>query len=144
VTTYYLAGPMSGIPQFNFPAFFAAAAELRARGYDIVSPAELDDEEDKGAALKSVDGAPGTGTSGGQKTWADFLARDVKLIADKVQGIIYLQPNWYKSRGARLESFVGLLQSPSFEFLEYNGPDMPVTAIDREDVLSIIYTEMMG
>lgn len=41
----YLAGPMSNIPQFNFPAFDDAAADLRARGWDIVSPAELDRPE---------------------------------------------------------------------------------------------------
>ena len=137
---YYLAGPMSNYPQFNFPAFIAAAADIRARGFDLVSPAELDAENGVDVqAMGSKDGDASKLT----QTWADLLARDVKLIADQVQGIIFLQPDWYKSRGARLESFVGLLQK-EFEFLEYNGPDMPLTAIDREDVLSTIYTEMMG
>jgi len=139
---YYLAGPMSGIPQFNFPAFYAAAADLRQRGYDIVSPAELDDQEDKGAALKSADGNASDRTLV-KKTWAEFLARDVKLIADEVQGIIFLSTDWYKSRGARLEAFVGLLQK-DFEFLQYMGPHCPLLREDRDDVLSAIYTEMMG
>ena len=57
---WYLAGPMSGIPQFNFPLFMKAAQELRdVHELDIVSPAELDDEETKAAALASPDGAPG-------------------------------------------------------------------------------------
>lgn len=104
---YYLAGPMTGIPQFNFPAFAAAANRLRQLGYDIVSPAELDDEKTKAAALASNDGAPGSGSTNGE-TWGDFLARDVKLIADNVSGVVFL-PGWEKSRGARLEAFVGLL-----------------------------------
>ncbi len=38
----YVAGPMRGYPQFNFPAFNTAAAELRARGHIVFNPAERD------------------------------------------------------------------------------------------------------
>jgi hypothetical protein len=106
VTKVYLAGPMTGIPQFNFPAFDAAAAALREAGYDVVSPAEMDDPETRAAALASPDGAPGSGSSSGE-TWGDFLARDVKLIADGGLDAIVVLPGWERSRGARLETFVG-------------------------------------
>jgi Domain of unknown function (DUF4406) len=117
---------MSGIPKFNFPAFFAAAQDLRSCGFEVVSPAEIDNEEDKGEALASPDGAPS-----GRKTWGDFLARDVKLIADAgIQGIVFL-PGWSTSRGAKLEAFVGLLQK-NFKFWQYdagaNGPVHPIPA----------------
>lgn len=102
----YLAGPMTGLPQFNFPAFDAAASQLRDRGYDVVSPAELDDPETRKAALASPDGAPGTGSHEGE-TWGDFLARDVKLIADGGIEAIFVLPGWHRSRGARLETFIG-------------------------------------
>lgn len=128
MTTYYLAGPMSGIPQFNFPLFYRVTETLRIAGMDVVSPAELDDQEDKGAAMSSPDGDHTNRVHMGNKTWADFLARDVKLIADKVQGIIFL-PDWHKSRGARLEAFVGLLQ-PNFEFFQY--VDISDTAFSLE------------
>src|SRR3954451_12937594 len=42
--SYYLAGPMSNRPAFNFPAFDEASKKLRSEGYLIVSPAELEDE----------------------------------------------------------------------------------------------------
>jgi hypothetical protein len=110
----YLAGPMSGYPQFNFPAFYDAAAKLRSQGFDVVSPAELDDQEDKGAALASPDGDP----KAAKRTWGDFLARDVKLLADTgIEGIVFL-PGWEQSKGAKLEAYVGLLQD--FEFYAYN------------------------
>lgn len=118
---YYLAGPMSNIPQFNFPAFYAAAEDLRSAGNEIVSPAELDDQEDSGAAMSSPDGNPGSRDHMGGKTWGDFLSRDVKLIADGVDGIVFL-PNWEKSRGARLEAFVGILCG--HRFARY-VPDLP-------------------
>lgn len=104
----YIAGPMTGIPQYNFPAFDAAADLLRAMGYEVVSPAELDDPEDRERALQSLDGAPQTAASFG-KSWADFLARDVKLITDGGIDAIITLAGWERSRGARLETFVGYL-----------------------------------
>ena len=104
----YIAGPMTGYPQFNIPAFDSAAEDLRRLGHDVVSPAELDDPEDRAAALASPDGGTIHYTKG--KTWGDFLARDVKLIADGgIEGIIVL-PGWSMSKGARLETFVGHLK----------------------------------
>lgn len=102
----YIAGPMTGIPQFNFPAFDAAAEHLRQIGYEVVSPAELDDPDDREAALQSKDGSMLNGHGKQKKTWGDFLARDVKLLADGgIEGIFVL-PGWNKSSGARLETFV--------------------------------------
>lgn len=36
----YVAGPMTGLPEFNYPAFNAAAAAWRAAGWDVENPAE--------------------------------------------------------------------------------------------------------
>lgn len=38
--TFYLAGPMSGRPDLNYPAFNAAALLLRAMGHVVFNPAE--------------------------------------------------------------------------------------------------------
>jgi hypothetical protein len=118
---------MTNLPQMNFPAFYAAAKNLREMGYDVVSPAELDDTHDAAIALSSPDGTPNHPT----KTWGDFLARDVKIIADGgVQGIIFL-PGWEASRGARLEASLGLLQ-PGFAFFQYTCRHVHV--LSRRDV----------
>lgn len=36
----YIAGPMSGLPDHNYPAFHAAAAAWRAAGWTVANPAE--------------------------------------------------------------------------------------------------------
>jgi hypothetical protein len=115
---YYLAGPMSGIPQFNYPAFYRIAKKLRNMGYEIQSPAEMDTSAEQEAAMASPDGNIANFTSKSGSTWGDILAKDVKLVADKVDGIIAM-PTWYKSRGARLEVFVAnLCRKPVWVFDE--------------------------
>jgi len=105
---YYLAGPMTGIPQFNYPLFRRVSTGLRRIGYDVYSPAELDDPKTVAAALASPDGSADDYDSEGKGTWGEFLARDVKLIADELDAIILL-PNWETSKGARLEAFVSVM-----------------------------------
>lgn len=108
---YYLAGPMSWIPQFNIPMFDRATDALRANRIEVFSPAELDSEAVRAAALLSKDGDPADVTS--IETWGDMLARDVKLIADECGAVIFLD-GWENSRGARLEAFVGILCDRKF------------------------------
>jgi hypothetical protein len=96
---------MTGHPSFNIPAFDAAAKKLRRTGLDVISPAELDDPAIRAISMASKDGAIATLNSHGQ-TWGDFLARDVKLLADDGIEAIYVLSGWEKSRGARLETFV--------------------------------------
>ncbi|MCJ1887384.1 DUF4406 domain-containing protein [Pseudomonas sp. LA21] len=79
----YLAGPMTGLPEFNYPAFHAEAARLRQLGYHVENPAEINPE-------------------GGD--WAACMRRDIpQLIACDT---IALLPGWDKSKGARLEYHV--------------------------------------
>lgn len=79
----YLSGPMTGIPEFNFPAFHRAAASLRASGYEVINPAELD----------AADTGP--------MTWEQYLRRDIGHLIT-CDGIALL-PDYENSRGACLE-----------------------------------------
>lgn len=131
---FYLGGPMTGIPQFNFPEFRRVATKLRAEGYNIVSPAELDDPESARAAMESNDGAPGSGSANGEE-WEDFLARDVVICAlPTCIGAIML-PGWEKSNGARLETFViDRLKKPVLTYRESGGKPVLVS-VDRDALL---------
>lgn len=99
---------MTNIAQFNYPAFDAAAADLRLRGFEVVSPAEMDNADARAAALASPDGDIAAFAHMTTLTWGDLLARDVKLVADIVDAVVCLD-GWQKSRGAQLETFVAKL-----------------------------------
>lgn len=77
----YLSGPMTGIPDWNFPAFNAEASRLREAGYAVVNPAEVN---------------PDT-----SMTWEQCLRADIKALCDC--DAIALLPGWENSKGAHLE-----------------------------------------
>lgn len=88
----YLAGPMTGYPRSNFPAFDEATAALRALGHAVSSPAEHDrhlgfDEsrtpEEQGFDLRQA--------------WRWDVEQLLQVDA------IALLPGWRDSKGATLE-----------------------------------------
>jgi hypothetical protein len=42
----YVCGPMSNLPEKNFPAFNKAAEQLRAIGFEVVNPVDLNPDPD--------------------------------------------------------------------------------------------------
>lgn len=119
----YLAGPMTGLPQFNIPAFDAAAARLRAEGHEVISPVELDGPEARAASLASPDGAPDTLATHGFE-YEDFLERDTEVLRSSDLDAIVMLPGWARSRGANRELGVAIglgLQRLYYDPLEPAG-----------------------
>jgi len=54
----YIAGPMTGYPEFNFPAFFKAEEYFKELGYTVFNPANKEQEkENDPEAFKTGDAA---------------------------------------------------------------------------------------
>lgn len=93
----YLAGPMSGIADFNYPAFNQAAEQLRAKGFIVENPAE--------------------NTPPACNSWTGYMRIALRqmLLCDM---LIFL-PNWQQSRGANLEYKIAQqLSIPTFQIEE--------------------------
>lgn len=93
----YVAGPMRGVPSFNFPAFDHATAILRGQGYEVVSPAEHD--RDTGFDPAGLTGDEDLSTLGFDL--AEALMWDLTEVA-ACDGV-FLLPGWEHSSGARAE-----------------------------------------
>lgn len=88
----YISGPMSGIPESNFPAFHAAAASLRRLGFDVVNPAEINP------------GQP-PADDAGKEAFDAFYNACLRADIREMMGCdaIALMPGWTQSKGANLE-----------------------------------------
>lgn len=88
---FYIAGPMRGYPDFNFPAFDKAAECLRSLGHEVVSPAELD--RDLG-----FDETTGELPDG-------FVESAMRRDLEEILGVdaIALLYGWEKSQGVKVE-----------------------------------------
>lgn len=103
--TAYLAGPMRGHPNLNFPRFHSEAAWLRAKGWRVFSPAERDEADE------ALNGDFSVGQERGLDYYMQF---DLAAVA-QADCVICL-PEWETSQGARLETMVCVeLAHPVFE-----------------------------
>ncbi len=87
----YLAGPMSGYDDFNFPAFFKEAEKLQKEGHEVFNPAQKDIDE--WGTLENVKA---------KANYRDCLRKDLNWILDHAETIVVL-PNWEKSKGVAAE-----------------------------------------
>lgn len=92
---------MRGVKDFNFPAFFAAAKELRSKGHTVFNPAEKDIKKYGEEILKSPTGNLRTSERKGFDL-RDALANDLNWICRKADAIALL-PGYAKSKGASAE-----------------------------------------
>lgn len=99
----YLAGPMRGKPEFNFPAFMQAAKALRASGLTVFNPAESDNEHHGTDISKgNVTGDEAQAASQHGFSLREALERDTTWICRHADGIVLL-PDWQMSSGANAE-----------------------------------------
>lgn len=99
----YIAGPMRTIPEFNFPAFNAAAAALRKIGCTVFNPAERDNEvhgTDISKGNATGDEAQATKNHG--FNLRDALGDDLAFICKDADAVALL-PGWQNSKGAKAE-----------------------------------------
>ncbi len=98
----YLSGPMSGLPEYNYPAFFEAEDALLSQRYCVLNPARTNVPK----------GSP----------WEEFM-RDALRKMMGADAVVVL-PGWEASRGARVEVHLAeilgmpILQYPSFKQLD--------------------------
>ncbi len=111
----YLSGPMTGKKGFNIPAFDQAALLLRKLGYDVVSPAELDNQAFREQCLKCPTGSVEELKERCKQEDVSYasvgklLERDIAVIADgTVEGIVLLS-GYKESKGVLLEMFTAKL-----------------------------------
>lgn len=101
----YLAGPMSNIPQFNFPAFMEADKKLTAEGWEVFNPAKADIERygtDFSESCPTGSHDEANVAAGTPVTYRDCLRVDLNYILDHANAIALL-PGWEQSKGVKAE-----------------------------------------
>lgn len=78
----YLSGPMTGLPDYNRPAFDKVAKELRAQGKSVFNPADIGPKENI---------MP--------RAW--YMRKDLEGLMKSDS--VYVLPGWDTSEGAKLE-----------------------------------------
>lgn len=100
----YLSGPMTGLPNFNYDAFNAAAAQLRAAGFHVENPAENPHPE--------------------CRSWQAYMRLAVAQLATCDR--IVVLPGWSYCKGAKLEVAIGTALGMSVCDLEHELTRTPV------------------
>jgi|ERR1035437_305522 hypothetical protein len=94
---------MRGIPEFNFPAFYAGADKLRAQGHTVFSPAERDNKRHGTDISKgNATGDEHQATKEHGFNLREALAADLVFICGEADAIALL-PGWETSKGANAE-----------------------------------------
>ena len=104
-TRVYIAGPMSGYPKFNYPAFNEAERRLREAGYEPVNPALPYQINEDGS-----DFAEGV-------TYRECISVAIHLLL-ACDGVALL-PGWELSKGAQLEHHVATVLGFDVRLDEY-------------------------
>ncbi len=144
----YVAGPMRGVPKFNFPAFMATTEQLEALGHEVYNPAQRD--IDTGFDPAGLTGNENLNDGEHRFDLRDALGADLDWITSQADALCLL-PGWAKSKGARaelatavaldlragmIEDFIGGTVRPAAEFIAKAATQTSVSRNDEVRVTS--------
>lgn len=117
----YLAGPMQGIPEFNFPRFNAVTKVLRLEGHNVFNPAQKDITRlGTDPSIGNVTGSIEQAKTEHKFSLREALAEDCEYICLEANCILML-PGWETSKGAMAEHRLATaLQSEGMDILYIN------------------------
>lgn len=95
----YLAGPMTGYPEFNATGFAEGERYAKSQGWDVASPQNTDPAHEG----LCPDGDRHT-TDAGSHPYPCWIKASLRMMLDC--DAVLMLPGWEKSRGARLERSV--------------------------------------
>lgn len=110
--TYYVAGPMTGLPEYNYPAFEAACTSLRENGVTVVSPHEVPWPEGCDSVADAQD------KLGIEPLW-EYMMQETRELLERASGVILL-PGFGHSRGALVE--LGIVREAKLPIWFYDKP----------------------
>ena len=98
----YLAGPMTGYPEFNAPAFRIAAKMLREQGHEVFSPVERNERVfGRDVHAECPTGSPAEAEAFGFKL-REAMLEQLTYICQEAEAIALL-PGFMNSKGAMAE-----------------------------------------
>lgn len=117
----YIAGPMTGLPDFNYPAFFEAEEMIRALGHTPLNPGRNDGKTVEDAVKFAGD------PDNPAHPWEYYLRRDIPKVVS-ADGLVML-PGWQNSRGANLEVHIATSLSMPLYILRDGKLEPRITVI---------------
>lgn len=101
--TLYVAGPMTGIPNFNYPHFREVGDSLRECGFTVLNPVDVDamHEAERNMVDASLRHVCADCDNGIKHEWHWYMRRTLKMMLE-ADGVALLR-GWERSRGAKLE-----------------------------------------
>lgn len=96
---FYLSGPMTGLPDYNRPAFDEVAKSLREEGYSVFSPSEV------GARDQIM-----------SRSW--YMRKDIEALLQSDS--VMMLPDWEQSEGAKLEFEIAKQLELRIEYITIN------------------------
>jgi hypothetical protein len=97
----YVAGPMTGLPGFNYRSFDGARDQLAREGWTVINPADLD------RINLDIDFSVMTGQEDISKYGSAFARQDIESLLHS--DAVFLLPGWEKSRGATNEARIATM-----------------------------------
>lgn len=99
----YVAGPMTGIPLYNYPAFETAREKYTARGYDVQTPFDCNSRVWERHYGKPFN--PGVDKCDyGDPLLLEMMDEDIRTCIH-AHTIVFLE-GWIRSRGGRMECVI--------------------------------------